>query len=206
MWSLVSIEQQTSRRPCDSTPQAGTPPGQVHPQAGIPPGRYTPQADTPPQTDTLPPGQVHPQAGTPLGKYTPWAGTHPPGRYTPPRQVHPPAGTSPRQVHSLGTYTPWACTLLLRQVHPLSGQVHPLPWAGTPPWSGRPPGQVHPSRSVSGQYASYWNAFLLMSMLILAGLAPIVNLKECITHTPPPSGNKAAQSGFETQRRHHKKS
>ena len=38
-----------------------------------------------------------------------------------------------------------------------------------------------------------------------AGVAPIVNLKECLTHTPPPSGNKAAQSGFETQRRHHQK-
>ena len=42
-------------------------------------------------------------------------------------------------------------------------------------------------------------------MLMSAGVAPIVNLKECLTHTPPPSGNKAAQSGFETQRRHHQK-
>ena len=40
----------------------------------------------------------------------------------------------------------------------------------------------------------------------LPGVAPEVNLIECLTHTPPPSVNKAAHSGFETQRRNHKKS
>ena len=50
-----------------------------------PPGRYTPQAGTPPR-------QVHPWAGTPLGRCThrqvpPWAGTHP-SRYIPPGAVH----------------------------------------------------------------------------------------------------------------------
>ena len=39
-----------------------------------------------------------------------------------------------------------------------------------------------------------------------AGVTPEVNLKECISHTPPPSVNKAVYSGFETQRRHHQKS
>ena len=39
-----------------------------------------------------------------------------------------------------------------------------------------------------------------------AGVAPEVNLRECISHTPPPSTNKAAHSGFETQRRRHQKS
>ena len=39
-----------------------------------------------------------------------------------------------------------------------------------------------------------------------AGVAPKVNLRECVTHTPPPSLNKAAHSGFETERRHHQNS
>ena len=33
-----------------------------------------------------------------------------------------------------------------------------------------------------------------------------VNLREHVIHAPPPSMNKAAHFGFETQRRHHKKS
>ena len=40
----------------------------------------------------------------------------------------------------------------------------------------------------------------------LAGVAPEVNLGECVAHTCLPSANKAAHSGFETQRRHHQKS
>ena len=39
-----------------------------------------------------------------------------------------------------------------------------------------------------------------------AGVAPEVHLKEYVTHLPLPSANKAAHSGFEAQRRHHKKS
>ena len=38
-----------------------------------------------------------------------------------------------------------------------------------------------------------------------AGVTPEVNLRECVAHTPLPSVNKAARSGFETQRRHHQK-
>ena len=34
-----------------------------------------------------------------------------------------------------------------------------------------------------------------------AGVAPEVNLTESVTHTPPPSTNKAAHYGFEIQRR-----
>ena len=37
----------------------------------------------------------------------------------------------------------------------------------------------------------------------LAGVAPEVNLGECVAHTPLSSVNKVAHSGFETQRRHH---
>ena len=40
----------------------------------------------------------------------------------------------------------------------------------------------------------------------LAGVAPEVNLREHVAHTPLPSVNKAANAGFETQRRHHQKS
>ena len=35
----------------------------------------------------------------------------------------------------------------------------------------------------------------------LAGVAPEVNLEESVAHMPPPGVNKAAHSGFETQRR-----
>ena len=38
------------------------------------------------------------------------------------------------------------------------------------------------------------------------GVAPEVNLREGATHTPLPSMNKAAHSGFETQSRCHQKS
>ena len=38
------------------------------------------------------------------------------------------------------------------------------------------------------------------------GVAPEVNIRECISCMPPQSSNKAAHSGFETQRRRHQKS
>ena len=39
-----------------------------------------------------------------------------------------------------------------------------------------------------------------------AGVTPEVNLRECTSHRPLPSVNKAAHFGFETQRRCHQKS
>ena len=39
-----------------------------------------------------------------------------------------------------------------------------------------------------------------------SGVAPEVNLRECISHMPLQSSNKASHSGFETQRRCHQKS
>ena len=39
-----------------------------------------------------------------------------------------------------------------------------------------------------------------------AGVAPEVNLRECVTGMPPLNTNKAAHSGFETERRHHQNS
>ena len=38
-----------------------------------------------------------------------------------------------------------------------------------------------------------------------AGVIPKVNLRECVRLMPLPSANKAAHSGFETQRRYHQK-
>ena len=40
----------------------------------------------------------------------------------------------------------------------------------------------------------------------LAGFAPEMNLRECVTYMTPPSMNKTFQSGFETLRRCHQKS
>ena len=39
-----------------------------------------------------------------------------------------------------------------------------------------------------------------------AGVASEMNLMEHTSHTPLPSANKAAYSGFETHRKHHQKS
>ena len=102
---------------------AGTPPGQVHPPGrSHPPGRYHLSRYTPLGKYT--PRQVYPRVGTPPGRYTPWqlppwVGT-PPGQ-VPPEQVHPPGSYTP-----LGRYTP------VGRYTPSPGQVHPLPWAGTP--------------------------------------------------------------------------
>ena len=66
------------------------------------------------------------------------------GRYTPPGQVHSRAGTPP------GRYTPRA---------------------GTPPWAGTPPTTVHAAiRSISGRYASHWNAFLFVGFFCSGSL------------------------------------
>ena len=83
-----------------------------------------------------------------------WAGTppqvHPLGRYTPQ------AGTPPRQVHPPGRYTPQAGTPTLAGTPP--GRYNPL--VGTPPTHLA---TVHAGiRSISGRYASHWNAFLLI--------------------------------------------
>ena len=40
----------------------------------------------------------------------------------------------------------------------------------------------------------------------LAGVTPKVNLRECVIHMPLSSMNKAAHTGFETQRIHHQNS
>ena len=91
-------------------------------------------------------GRYTPQAGTPPWADTlPWVGT-PPGQ-VPPGQVH-----TPSQVH-----TPWAGTLP-------PGRYTTTPWVGTPPDQVNPPRRYYEIRSMSGRYASYWNAFLYMLM------------------------------------------
>ena len=42
---------------------------------------------------------------------------------------------------------------------------------------------------------------VILASMRSAGVAPEVNLRESVTHTPSSSVNKAAHSGFETQRR-----
>ena len=46
----------------------------------------------------------------------------------------------------------------------------------------------------------------MMALYTGKGVTPEVNLKEHISHIAPQSSNKAAHSGFETQRRRHQKS
>ena len=46
----------------------------------------------------------------------------------------------------------------------------------------------------------------MLAIYTVKGVTPEVNLRECISHVPPPSVNKAAHSGIETQRRPHQKS
>ena len=141
----------------------GTPPGQVHPldQVHLPWDQVHP-----------PPVQVHPhEPGTPPS----WAGTPPRTRYTPPGpSTHPPGpGTPPRT-----RYTPWAGTpprtryTPQDQVHPPWDQVHPPGTRYTPPGPGTPPRPGTPPSSAcweiwatSGRYASYWNAFLLRTVM-----------------------------------------
>ena len=70
----------------------------------------------------------------------------PPGKEAPPGRKHPPEGSTPRRKH------PWeGSTPPPRRKHPLEGST---PRKEAPP----PPG----IRSMSGRYASYWNAFLFM--------------------------------------------
>ena len=92
-----------------------------------------PQDQAPSRPGTPPRDQVHPSRTRHLPDQV-----HPPGPGTPWDQVHPPDQVQPPETR----YTPQD------QVHPL-GPVHPLSSAC---WE---------IRATSGQYASYWNAFLL---------------------------------------------
>ena len=51
----------------------------------------------------------------------------------------------------------------------------------------------------------WWKQAPMLAAKRSAGVTPEVNLGEPVTYTPLSSVNKAAHSGFETQRRHHQK-
>ena len=86
-----------------------------------------------------------------------WAGRTPQGRENPPGSRHPP-GAPPEQTPPRSRHPPGAP----RSRHP--------PREQTPPVSRPPPEQTPPPeadcsiRSMSGQYASYWNAFLFFTV------------------------------------------
>ena len=63
---------------------------------------------------------------------------------------------------------------------------------------------LHPTSAETSMWGKQPAAML--AIYTGRGVAPEVNLRECISHTPPQSSNKAAHSGFETQRRRHQKS
>ena len=129
--------------PWQADPLAGRPPsrekplGQADPQGQADP----PSRQTPPAGRTSPPSRQTPQQGDPPGPGRPlWQGEPPrPGR--PPRQADPPSRENPPS--------------RTRQTPPLAGRTSPL-------GPGRhPPREEDCSiRSMSGRYASYWNAFL----------------------------------------------
>ena len=99
-----------------------------------PPGPGTPRAGTPPSPQSRHP----PLEQTPPGPGTPPDQAHTRTRHTPPDQAPPRAGTPPP---------------------PLPRSRHPPDQA--PPRPGTPPREADASiRSMSGRYASYWNAFL----------------------------------------------
>ena len=74
-------------------------------------------------------------------------------------EIHPPGRHPPRQ-----TPPPWADTPSLGR-HPLPGQTPPPLGSTPPPRSTPPPHDGH----CSGQYASYWNAFLFHRRLSVRG-------------------------------------
>ena len=94
------------------------------------------------------------------------------GYHTPPRSRHPqpPGGDTPReqtppweQTHPRSRHTPQ--TAWTPQSRYPREQTPPPPRADTPPGTDTPPEQTPPRaadsgiRSMSGRYASYWNAF-----------------------------------------------
>ena len=132
-WDTTPPWEQTS--PWSRHPPGADPPGSRHP-----PGADTPWEQTPPWS-RHPPGAdtPYPPEQTPLRKPTPTPRSRPPEQTPPPHSRHPPGADTP-----------------------------PPPGADTPPRQ-TPSGSRHPSReadssirSMSGRYASYWNAFLFL--------------------------------------------
>ena len=129
----------------------------THPLGADTPQGQTPQDQTPPRADT--PQSRHPPRADTLQDQTP-PRSRPPGTRYPPAQT-PPKEQTPHQDQT----PPWTR-------HP-PGSRHPPDQ--TPPPRSRPPWEADSGiRSTSGQYASYWNAFLFA----LAFTRFILGLKE----------------------------
>ena len=106
----------------------------------------------------------------PLGSRHPWEQTSPREQMPPwsrhPKQT-PPGADNPQEADPPGADTPQAVTPWSR--HPTGADT---PLEQTPPGSRHTPGADTPPpeadsgiRSMSGRYASYWNAFLLLLFL-----------------------------------------
>ena len=153
---------------CHSVHRGGGVSASVHPGIPHPPGADTPGEQIPPGADTPPRSRHHPGADMPLWEQTPPQEQTPPGADMPPRSRHPqPLGADmlPRTRHvPPGADTP-------KSRHPPRADTPPgadTPWEQTPPpWQQTPPQADTPReadsgiQSMSGRYASYWNAFLL---------------------------------------------
>ena len=104
--------------------------------------------------DTTPPWEQTP----PRSRHTPPMEQTPPLDETPPGSRHPPPGSR----HTFPEQTPPRADTPLEQT-----PLEQTPPEQTPPWSRAPPPEQTPPpkadsgiRSMSGRYASYWNAFL----------------------------------------------
>ena len=133
------------------------PPEQTPLQSRHPPSRHPPKKTPPGSRHTHPLGADPPQSRHPHPRAdTPWEQT-PPGADTRQDQTPPPPGAD----------TPLAADPPSRHPHPEQTPPrsrHPLeqtPWSRQPPQADTPPRKSDSGiRSMSGRYASYWNAFL----------------------------------------------
>ena len=161
-------------RVCDSVHRGGLradPPG---------PGRHPPSRQNPPRTRQTPLGRENPPGPgrTPRTRQNPWQGepapppgtrqTPPPGRENPPsrtRQTHPPwdQADPPSRENPPTRQNPPGTSQTPPHRRTSPGRENPPPPAG----AGRPPRREEDCsmRSMSGRYASYWNAFLSFSFL-----------------------------------------
>ena len=126
--------------PKSSNPWSRHLPEQTPPKSRHPPEAHTPWEQTPLLEQTPPPQkQTIPQEQTPR-----------PGADTPQKQT-PPGADTPQEADPLGSRQP------PRSRHPLEADT---------PQSRHPPQEADSGIwSMSGQYASYWNAFLFTIML-----------------------------------------
>ena len=149
MFLQASVILSTGGGVSDSV-HVGIPP----PGADPPRSRHPPQEADPPKKQTSPTISRHPPRSRPSPR-----SRHPPKKQTPPMKQIPP-----------------------RSRHPPKNQTPPQkqtpPEADTPPRTRHPPHEADiGARSMSGRYASYWNAFLLLVMFVVTKL--VVSGTQC---------------------------